>query len=151
MDWSQLILSLTSTHSVYLVGGKDDEPLVADILALLPETLQRFSNLMGTTRNFSDLATLMSLMDAIVCVDSAPLHLSIALNKPTVAIFGPTDNQKLLPSPKYTPSVQAVTVEDLACRPCLWANRQKNCETSDCLNVPVKAVETAILSLLSKY
>lgn len=151
MDWSQLILSLTSTHSVYLVGGKDDEPLVADILALLPETLQRFSNLMGTTRNFSDLATLMSLMDTIVCVDSAPLHLSIALNKPTVAIFGPTDNQKLLPSPQYTPSVQAVTVENLACRPCLWANRQKNCETSDCLNVPVKAVETAILSLLSKY
>jgi ADP-heptose:LPS heptosyltransferase len=148
MDWAQLILSLSGTHCVYLVGGKDDEPLVTDILALLPENLQRFSNLMGTTRNFSDLAGLMTLMDAVICVDSAPLHLAIAMNKPTVAIFGPTDEQKLLPNPEWVPTVKAVTVEGLACRPCLWAIRQQNCATSDCLKVSVQAVELAVLGLL---
>ena len=148
MDWSQLILALTSTHCVYLVGGKDDEPLVADILALLPENLQRLSNLMGTTRNFSYLSGLMTLMDAIICVDSAPLHLAIAMGKPTVAIFGPTDEKKLVPNPEWVPTVKAVTVEDLACRPCLWAVRQQNCETSECLQVSVKAVESAVLGLL---
>jgi ADP-heptose:LPS heptosyltransferase len=148
LDWSQLILSLSKLHCVYLVGGKDDEPLVTDILAHLPENLQRFSNLMGTTRNFSDLAGLMTIMDAVVCVDSAPLHLAIALGKPTVAIFGPTDEEKLLPNPQWVPSVKAVTVEGLACRPCLWAVRQQNCETSDCLRVSPETVETAVLGLL---
>ncbi len=57
----------------------------------------RVVNAFGHTRSLADLAALMELSDVMVCVDSAPMHLGVALRKPLVALFGPTDEKKLLP------------------------------------------------------
>jgi ADP-heptose:LPS heptosyltransferase len=34
----------------------------------------------------------------MICTDSAPMHLSVAVGTYTIALFGPTDQAKLLPS-----------------------------------------------------
>jgi ADP-heptose:LPS heptosyltransferase len=34
----------------------------------------------------------------LLCTDSAPMHLAVATQTPLVALFGPTDPTKLLPS-----------------------------------------------------
>jgi ADP-heptose:LPS heptosyltransferase len=144
--WAELILQLSRDHFVYLTGGPDDTEMVAAIEAALPSSLKHFANLVGKTKSFAELATLMSLMDAIVCVDSAPLHLAVGLNKPTVALFGPTNEKKL--TPPNSPFVKTVSVEGLSCRPCLWHNRKQNCDTSTCLTIEPKYVVKALEELL---
>jgi ADP-heptose:LPS heptosyltransferase len=147
--WAQLILQLSTQHAVFLVGGPDDTELITEIQALIPEGVARFANLHGQTKSFRDLAALMSLMDAVVCVDSSPLHLAVGLGKPTVALFGPTDEAKLLP--QGVPWVKAVVRGDVECRPCLWAVRQRNCEHSTCLDISPEAVNDAVEALLAQY
>lgn len=150
-DWADLILRLSSQHWVYLAGGPDDAETIAAIEAALPSHLERFRNLNGQTRDLADLAALMQVMDAVVCVDSAPLHLATALKKPTVALFGPTDEKKLLPPVAFQKNswLKSVSVENLPCRPCLWDKRQANCATSECLNILPEKVEAALNEVLA--
>jgi ADP-heptose:LPS heptosyltransferase len=150
-SWADFILQLSRNHAVYLVGAKDDEAIIADILAILPESLGTFKNLFGQTKSFSDLAGLMTCMDVICAVDSAPMHLAIALNRPTLAFFGPTDPKLLVPPPTDAQGlIQTVFRTELACRPCLWQTRQSNCESSDCLKVSVESMLKAVYDLIEQ-
>ncbi len=54
----------------------------------------------GKTKGLADLAALTSLCDVLVCVDSAPMHIGVGLNKNLVALFGPTDPKLLIPNQK---------------------------------------------------
>jgi putative inorganic carbon (hco3(-)) transporter len=146
-DWAEFMLRLSRDHSVYLVGGPDDEVIIRDILERLPEGLANFRNLMGETRSFAQLAALMQVMDVVCIVDSAPLHLSVALKKPTLAFFGPTNPDVLVPN---VPFVRVAHAERLACRPCLWETRAANCETSECLKVPVELMLHHIYGLMEQ-
>jgi putative inorganic carbon (HCO3(-)) transporter len=143
--WQSLITALTQDTDVLLVGGPDDEAIIADIQAGLPEGLPHFYNLYGQTRNLKDLAACVQAADLLVCVDSAPLHLAVGLNTPFVALFGPTDDRKLVPPGRGC----VVARQDLDCRPCLWAVRQQNCEQSTCLDIPVEAVLQAVSAQLN--
>lgn len=128
---------------VVLAGGPDDE----DIIRLIRETGQfPFVEAYGQTKGLGQLAALIAEADALVAVDSAPMHVGVAVGTPTVAIFGPTDPAKLLPA--GTAHV-AVAVEGLACRPCLWDKRQTSCDELTCLkDLPVDKVEAAVLEIL---
>lgn len=137
--WADLISQLCQQgHSVYLAGGPDDAEAIAEIQKALPATLNGFHNLYGQTKNLLQLGALVLAADVLVCVDSSPMHLAVGYQKPVVAIFGPTDERKLLP-PNDT-RFQAVAVQNLSCRPCLWDVRNENCATSDCLQVSVSLV-----------
>lgn len=144
--WVALIQQLVSQHYVYLVGGPDDAAIVQGISAQLPHALSQFTTLYGQTKNLSDLAALIERADLLVSVDSSPLHIAVGLNKPVVALFGPTNEKKLLPQRVH---FKAVTRSDLACRPCLWDIRQQNCETSDCLKLESPAMMHAIQEVLA--
>ena len=69
----------------------------------------------------------------LICVDSAPMHIGVGLKKPVIALFGPTDEAKLLPvgNKLFT----AIKNDSLTCRPCLWDKRQTSCKKTDCLNI----------------
>lgn len=108
---------------VILAGGPDDKEVIQDLLKELsmrvsaPErnndsrtteshTIATITtggaplNLIdanGKTKSLADLAALIDLADVMVCVDSAPMHVGVGLDKPMVALFGPTDPQKLIP------------------------------------------------------
>lgn len=147
VHWAELIRQLCEEgHRVYLAGGPDDREAVEQIETSLPKGLAGFTNLYGQTKNLRQLGALILESDVLLCVDSSPMHLAVGYQKPVVAMFGPTDEKKLLPLEDS--HFQAVTVQNLACRPCLWDVRNENCATSDCLNVPVndmlKAVHRAL-------
>lgn len=144
--WAELILLVSKQHYVYLIGGPDDEETIGKIMAGLPDRLERFVNVTGKTQRFSELAGVMEVMDAVVCVDSAPLHLAVGLEKPTVVLFGPTDEAKLVPPDND--NVVVVKRDDLSCRPCLWEQRQRNCAESTCLEVGVTEMAQALERLL---
>ena len=82
---------------VILAGGPDDKEAIEQIRAQL-KPASRVISTYGHTRSLKDLVGLIAACDLTVCVDSAPMHLSIALNKPTVALFGPTNEAVLVPS-----------------------------------------------------
>lgn len=101
-NWSTLIARLVEQGlKVMVAGGPDDEETVAAIFASLQsqggdKLNQSVVNLMGATEGITDLVTLICFCDLLVCVDSAPMHIAVALNKRLVALFGPTDPAKLL-------------------------------------------------------
>ena len=131
--WSELIKKLLKQgKKVILIGGPDDEECINQIRAEIKNTdLTNFVDMFGKTKNILDFAKLVKKAEVLVCSDSAPMHIGIATNTKTIAIFGPTDEKKLLPiSDKYI----AVT-NNIPCRPCLWDKRTTTCKTLNCLNI----------------
>lgn len=96
---------------VILCGGPDDKEVVAELERLLKADSGQGKNgssasaapyisAVGKTKGLADLAALTSLCDVLVCVDSAPMHIGVGLNKNLVALFGPTDPKLLIPNQK---------------------------------------------------
>lgn len=100
-NWAQLIVDLLAQNNidVLLAGGPDDEDTIKEIQQTLGATASHphFRLMYGKTKNLQELVALLKLADLVVCVDSAPMHIAVALNKPTVAMFAPTDPAKLIP------------------------------------------------------
>ncbi len=150
--WAKLIdlLLETKRYKVLLAGGRDDEETIERILFVLNATrtdYTDFKNLYGQTKSIKDFVSLIKISDVMVCVDSAPMHMAIALNTPVAAIFGPTDERLLVPK---RDNIKILKVNDLKCRPCLWEKRQTSCDTKECLEIHTKDVFDAIEGLLEK-
>jgi ADP-heptose:LPS heptosyltransferase len=130
-NWAELIdrLNRQLNALVVLAGGPDD----ADTIAQIDEKLgnrDAFINAFGKTSSLADLVALIDLSDLLICVDSAPMHLGVGLNKPLVALFGPTDPAKLLwPDPRFI----ALRDEEAAK---LWAGRDPFTQRQNSRSVP---------------
>ncbi|MBK9145776.1 MAG: glycosyltransferase family 9 protein [Candidatus Melainabacteria bacterium] len=88
--------------TIVLAGGPDDAEAIERITRESGDVSGSRSNhqivsAYGGTKSLADLAALIHLSDLMVCVDSAPMHLAVALGKPLVALFGPTNPYLLLP------------------------------------------------------
>ena len=101
-----------------------------------------FENLYGKTKNLRDLAELIGKAEIFLCSDSAPLHVAVAMGTKTFAIFGPTDDKKLIPQ-----NVTAIKANDTCpLKPCLWDRRQTTCEKLDCLKITADMISKIILN-----
>ena len=146
-QWANLIkLLLKEGFKVILAGGPDDSECINKIRENLKgENLTNFTDMFGKTKNIYDLAVLIKKSEILVCSDSAPMHIGVATNTKTIAIFGPTDEKKLLPvSDKFI----AIT-NNSDCRPCLWDKRQETCRDLKCLNIDLKKIVENIKYLIS--
>jgi len=130
--WTQLVnMLLDKNIKVVLVGGPDDEEDVNFIKKHVKSlNKQNFISAYGETKSLSQFAALVSLSDLLVCVDSAPMHIGVAINSPLVAIFGPTSDTKVLPPDDE--KFKAVRIK-LDCAPCLWDTRTTTCEALTCI------------------
>lgn len=135
-NWALLIEKLLTNKEiiVILIGGKDDEDTINEIHKNLTffAKPKNFYDLSKSSTSMENLASLINSSELLICCDSAPMHIAVALNKKVVAMFGPTDPKKLLPNdPRYI----AVYKEDLHCRPCLFDIRKESCGNPVCLEV----------------
>ena len=140
--WAEVIkLLLKSGKNVYLAGGPDDTECIEGIrIELKNEDLTNFIDMFGKTKNIFDLVELIKKSEVLICSDSAPMHIGVATNTKTIAVFGPTDDETLLPkSDKFI-----VLKNDVDCRPCLWAKRQTTCDKLDCLNIDISKISQLI-------
>ena len=95
--WTELINKLLEKgKKVYLAGGPDDKDYVEAIGKNFIEN-EKFINYYGKTKNIMDLAKLIASKEVLICCDSAPMHIGIAVGARVLAIFGPTDEKKLIP------------------------------------------------------
>lgn len=109
--WIELLQMISKRNSetkqqnrdvVVIAGGPDDREIIENIESRLDKQSPHIVSAYGKTKNISDLAALMYFSDLIVCVDSAPMHVAVGLQKSLVALFGPTDPSLLLPkSPRF--------------------------------------------------
>ncbi len=138
--WADVIdLLVQSGKKVILSGGPDDDECIQTILKTVKTN--NFENLYGKTKNLRELAELIAQAEMFLCSDSAPLHVAVALGVKTYAIFGPTDDEKLIP-----PSVTAIKAGDnCPIKPCLWEKRQTSCQSLDCLKISASDILNAIL------
>lgn len=143
--WCQLIEQLLAEgEHVVIAGGPDDAEEIAFLQAHLQHPALHMAY--GQTRDLYQLGALIEQAAVMVCVDSAPMHLGVALDTPMVAIFGPTDEAKLLPAAQE--KIRAIT-HPVNCRPCLWATRQTTCDSLDCLQgIAVPQVYNAVREFL---
>lgn len=138
--WDEVIQKLKDKYTVLIVGGPDD----ADVIAKMNK--EGTIDLFGKTKNINDLEKVMKKSDVVLCVDSAPMHMAVALDIPVIAVFGPTDENKLLPkNDKFI----AVTTH-ASCRPCLWDKRSHSCEKSSCLNIDSDVIVDKVNEILSE-
>jgi heptosyltransferase I len=95
--------------AVVLIGSDRERPVCEAVAAAAPGTV----NLAGET-TLSELAALLA--HAAICIsnDSGPMHLAVALGRPVVSIFGPTDPVWAGPYRREG----AVLRADLPCSPC---------------------------------
>lgn len=83
-------------YAIRLFGSKKDQEVGEQIRESLPENLRSYCvNLAGLT-DLNQAVDLIADCVAVVSNDSGLMHIAAALNKPLVALYGPT-------SPQYTP------------------------------------------------
>lgn len=134
--WTELIEQLLKKEKkVYLCGGPDDDEIIKEIIAKLEQkellNNPNFINYFGKTKSLKDLALMIKSADIMICSDSAPMHISVGVGTKTLALFGPTDEKKLLPqNDERFIAIKA----NCDCRPCLWDKAQESCKARHCLN-----------------
>lgn len=140
--WINLINKLINTkkYTVVLCGGKDDEKIIGEITKEIPSD-ENFINYFGKTKNLEDFIKLVKSSDILVCTDSAPLHIGVALGGKIVTVFCPTNEKLLVPEKE---NIKVIKRDDLACRPCLWHKRQTSCEEKFCLDIDENEIFNAI-------
>ena len=144
--WAELVKKLLQDgFRVCLAGGPDDKECIEEILSEIKDVdCQNLYNAYGKTKNLKELAELIAGSRVVICSDSAPMHISIASNTKTIAIFGPTDEKKLVPEKDNIKIIKANAV----CRPCLWDKRHTSCETRECLNIETNDIINAVKDFL---
>ena len=93
---------ITQGYAVELFGSAKDEPVGEEIRQALSEELREFCvNLAGKT-NLNDAVDLIANCTAVVTNDSGLMHIAAAVNRPLIALYGPT-------SPQYKPTLSDKT------------------------------------------
>ena len=129
--WAELVQKVLATgKKVYLIGGPDDKECIEKITEIVGDA-PNFTNLYGTTKNIMDLARLTKKAEVLICSDSAPMHIGVGVGTKTLALFGPTDEKKLIPNNEKYIAIK----NNCDCRPCLWDKRQTTCEELKCLKI----------------
>lgn len=142
--WAEVVEKLADNgKKVILVGGPDDKEVIETIEKIVP--CEKYINMYGKTKNLKELAEMISGAEKFLCSDSAPLHVAVALEVKTYAIFGSTDDKKLIPDNGL---VMPIKARNCTCplQPCLWERRQTTCETLDCLNISADDIVNEILN-----
>jgi len=109
---------------VILLGSPKDKDACSEVAAQL-EGAQVF-NLAGAT-SLAEAIALIAVSSAVVANDSGLLHIASALNRPVVALYGPTDPDH---APPFSDLAASISLR-LECAPC----KQRECPLGhqDCM------------------
>jgi ADP-heptose:LPS heptosyltransferase len=93
--WKQIIQDFQQRQPdlpIVVIQGPEDEQLVQELLQSFPEIK------VTSPADVGKLAAMIASANLMLCTDSAPMHLAVAVQTYTIALFGPTESQKLLPA-----------------------------------------------------
>lgn len=93
--WQQIIQDLQERQPqlpVVLIEGPEDRELCDRLVKSCPGVK------VTSPPDVGKLAATIAAANLMLCTDSAPMHLAVAVQTYTIALFGPTDPAKLLPT-----------------------------------------------------
>jgi lipopolysaccharide heptosyltransferase II len=110
---------------VVITGTEQDASQVELLMSMTGDA--KLLNACGKT-TVNQLACLIKRCDLYICSDSAPLHIALAVGRPFIALFGPTD-----PLRHLAPTKDGVVIrkKGLSCSPCYKAR----CKTRKCMRL----------------
>jgi len=94
-NWKQIIQDFLSRQPdlpVVVIQEPEDEQLVRELLQSCPDIK------VTSPADIGKLAAMIAGANLMLCTDSTPLYLAVAVQTYTIALFGPTEPQKLLPT-----------------------------------------------------
>jgi len=110
-------------HQVALIGAANERPFVQSLHdRLAPEVREKVANTAGCLT----LGELVALIDQASCVltnDTGPMHIAIALRRPTVCLFGPANPEHY---GQELPHIEIFYLQ-IFCSPCLYEADQPPC------------------------
>ncbi|HML08329.1 MAG TPA: glycosyltransferase family 9 protein [Xanthobacteraceae bacterium] len=128
--------------AVTLIGSERERAVCAEVASLAPGTV----NLAGET-TLSELAALLRHSTICVSNDSGAMHLAVALDRPVVSIFGPTDAIWVGPYRRADAVLQA----ELPCSPCYLRQLSRCPHAHACMReISAGAVIARIESILGE-
>jgi heptosyltransferase II len=118
------ILAADPGARIVLLGSPKERDVCAEIVDQVGSASVR--NLAGAT-TLAEAFALIARADAVVANDSGLLHVASALNRPVIALYGPTDPDH---APPFSDQAKSLSLR-LACAPC----RQRECPLGhqDCM------------------
>lgn len=121
--WASLGDALVSRYDIlpFFLGSKADRPLVDRIRGLMK---QPSGDAVGKT-TLKEAAAVLDFSQLVVAVDTGLLHVAMALDRPTIGIFGPTIWRHFVRKPNFK-----VLAKEMPCAPCM---RHPVCEQFDCM------------------
>jgi heptosyltransferase-2 len=124
--FAQLAETILAEHTqaqIVLLGSGKDAEVCEQVRALAPQA----HNLAGKT-SLDEAIALIAHASAMVSNDSGLLHVASALNRPVIAIYGPTDPDH---APPFSDMAASLSLR-LSCAPC----KQRECPLGhhDCMN-----------------
>lgn len=125
--WAELITLIDRQYQlpVVLVGGKADRPLADDIRS---RTSVPFADVVGRT-TLKELAALLRRGAVHLCGDTGSAHISVALGRPVIGLYGPTNHLRTSP---YGQQHRMITHKH-ECPVC--HSRKPRREHSDCMDM----------------
>ena len=105
-SWQKIIQDFQQKQPdlpLVVVKGPEDKELVAKLVQVCPQLK------VTSPDNIGQLATLIAGASLMLCTDSGPMHLAVAIQTFTLALFGPTDPAKLLPVGDRTLGIKSPT------------------------------------------
>ncbi|MFW6035949.1 MAG: lipopolysaccharide heptosyltransferase II [Halothermotrichaceae bacterium] len=105
------IIQLDYNKKVVFFGGTVDVERVYEIVGIM-----RTEPIVAAGKtSLKELSALAKRCSLLITGDTGPLHVTASVGTPTIALFGPTDEEMFYP---YGKGHQVIVVEDLDCRPC---------------------------------
>ena len=122
-ELAQTVRQTYPESQIVLLGSGKDREACDEIMAIVPWA----QNFAGVT-TLDQAIAVIAKADAVVSNDSGLMNIASALNRPVVAVYGPTDMHN---TPPFSEMAEAVSLH-LACSPC----HQRVCPLGhhDCMN-----------------
>lgn len=137
--WIRLIEALKGEgHKVVVSLGPDEIDMKKEI--------EKASPIFVVLEDVFQLSALIARSTLLICLDSAPMHFGVATGSKLVALFGPSDEEEVLPKDGRFRPVFA----DIECRPCLWDRRRTSCPELICMKrIEVEDVLKEVRAMLA--
>jgi ADP-heptose:LPS heptosyltransferase len=134
-------------YQVALVGIRGERPYVQSLIDSLPASVK---SRVANTAGHLNLGELLALLEGAACVltnDSGPMHMAVALQRPTVCLFGPASPEH------YGQSLNFVEIfyARVFCSPCVHETDEPPCHGDNvCMQlIEPEPVVQAVLRLAS--
>ncbi|MCS6949359.1 MAG: glycosyltransferase family 9 protein [Armatimonadota bacterium] len=136
--WAEVISHIHRRYGlpVVLVGSRADRPLVQEIRR---QTNAPFVDMVGRT-NLKELAALLRRSAVHLCADTGSAHISVALGRPVIGLYGPTNHLRTSP---YGQEHRLLTHK----HECPICQAQPRREHSDCMD---RITVTEVMQMLER-